>query len=160
MRTSSIRTRFGLQTAVIAIAALGAVVPVASAAAAPQRSGIESSASTWTMKKAASPVGKWAILVHFEGQTYARTIYFTRTGRVFLGDGGAGTWTTTSGNCFTFRIAEPTYDTAGSLTGWVDIKRTAELNGDTFTDSGVSTVYDLDDVVTRVVQAHDDGTRA
>ncbi|MFE7128070.1 hypothetical protein [Streptomyces sp. NPDC057617] len=88
------------------------------------------------------PAGAWTARIGRETETSANTFHFTGDGRVFLADGGAGTWTATGPASFGFRIAEPIYDGTGACVGWVDIDQRAVLSGTTFTSEGVSLVRD------------------
>ncbi|MGW1196768.1 hypothetical protein ACWD4B_13140 [Streptomyces sp. NPDC002536] len=106
-----------------------------------------------------SPVGKWTLQVHFEGESYNSAVQFTQGGKAFFVYGGAGTWTQTGANRFTFHVAEPMWDKNGNYLGWVDVDQTAVIDGSTFTSTGVSRQYDQNDRLTRAVQVEDTGTR-
>ncbi|WP_369389927.1 hypothetical protein AB5J72_21495 [Streptomyces sp. CG1] len=98
-----------------------------------------------------SPVGTWQEELFLSRGTYASTLRFTENGRALLLRGprpgcvGAGSWNATGENRFTFRIAELVFDQDGTYTGWVDIEQHVTLNGDIFTSSGTSHVYDAED---------------
>ncbi|MFB7998739.1 hypothetical protein ACFC4G_38665 [Streptomyces sp. NPDC056002] len=106
-----------------------------------------------------TPVGTWSLKVSFGGQTFDSTVQFTRNGRAFLVKGGAGTWSRTGDDRFTFRIAEPIWDSQGHYLGRVDVSQRAVQTGDTFTSTGESRQYDADDRLGRVVHAEDRGAR-
>ncbi|MEJ8651761.1 hypothetical protein WKI65_27660 [Streptomyces sp. MS1.AVA.3] len=141
------------RTPAVVAAAVLAAVPMTgtSTAVAPAEAGAPA---------AASPVGRWALKVSFEGHTYDSTVQFTPGGTAFIVGGGAGRWSRTGDGRFTFRIAEPMWSEKGDYLGQVSVEQSARLTGDTFTSSGVSRQYDADDVLTRSVQAHDTGTRS
>ncbi|GAB3649329.1 hypothetical protein [Streptomyces sparsus] len=91
-----------------------------------------------------SPVGSWQARVSRPRETSTATVHFTPDGRAFLSAGGAGTWTATASDTFSFRIAEPVYDRRGTCVGWVDVDQRAVLHGGTFTGAGVSHVHGPD----------------
>jgi hypothetical protein len=94
--------------------------------------------------------GAWTARVARPSGTASSTFHFTPGGRAFLVSGGvgAGTWTTTGPDRFSYRIAELLLDGSGARIGWVDIDQQAVRSGDTFTSTGVTVVYDIDDVRT------------
>ncbi|MCL7495536.1 MULTISPECIES: hypothetical protein [Streptomyces] len=148
------------RTPAVVAAAVLAAVPMTgtSTAAAPAEAGAPAAGAG--RAAAASPVGRWALKVSFEGHTYDSTVQFTPGGTAFIVGGGAGRWSRTGDGRFTFRIAEPMWSAQGDYLGRVSVDQSARLTGDTFTSSGVSRQYDADDVLTRSVQAHDTGTRS
>ncbi|MFK4249309.1 hypothetical protein ACI2LU_08155, partial [Streptomyces angustmyceticus] len=146
---------------VVVAAAVGPAVPVrAGPATALAPAGAGAPAARPGRTAAASPVGRWALKVSFEGRTYDSTVQFTPGGTAFIVGGGAGSWTRTGDGRFTFRIAEPVWGAQGDYLGRVSVDQRARLAGDTFTSSGVSRQYDADDVLVRSVRAHDTGTRS
>lgn len=98
-----------------------------------------------------TPVGTWREELLLDRGTYTSTIRFVRNGRALLLAGprpgcvGAGSWAVTGPGRFTFRLAELVFDPDGTFTGWVDIEQHAVLDGDAFTSSGTSHVYDAED---------------
>ncbi|WP_244417485.1 hypothetical protein [Streptomyces hygroscopicus] len=148
------------RTPAVVAAAVLATVPMTgtSTAVAPAEAGAPAAGAG--RAAAASPVGRWALKVSFEGHTYDSTVQFTPGGTAFIVGGGAGSWSRTGAGRFTFRIAEPMWSAQGDYLGRVSVDQSARLTGDTFTSSGVSRQYDADDVLTRSVQAHDTGTRS
>ncbi|MGW7488812.1 hypothetical protein [Streptomyces sp. NPDC054786] len=157
MKRSAERVRH-LRTPVVVAAAVLAAVPMAGTSTA--LAGAGGPAGRPGRVAAASPVGRWALKVSFEGQTYDSTVQFTAGGTAFIVGGGAGSWTRAGTGRFTFRIAEPVWSAQGDYLGRVSVDQSARLTGDTFTSSGVSRQYDANDVLTRTVQAHDTGTRS
>ncbi|MET7802869.1 hypothetical protein [Streptomyces decoyicus] len=153
-------TRRRRRTPAVVAAAVLAAVPMTgtSTAVAPAEAGAPSAGAG--RAAAASPVGRWALKVSFEGHTYDSTVQFTPGGTAFIVGGGAGRWSRTGDGRFTFRIAEPMWSEQGAYLGRVSVDQSARLTGDTFTSTGVSRQYDADDVLTRSVQAHDTGTRS
>jgi hypothetical protein len=95
--------------------------------------------------------GSWTARVERPGGTAVSTFHFTPQGQAFLVSGGfgAGTWTATGPDRFSYRISELLLDENGARVGWVDIDQQAVRSGDTFTSTGVTSVYDIDDVRTR-----------
>ncbi|MEC4017328.1 hypothetical protein [Streptomyces sp. H27-D2] len=150
--------RARIRATLFAAAAVLAVVPMAGVSAAAQAT--ERAVPSSATRAAGTPVGKWALQVQFEGQTYTSTVQFTPKGKAFLVFGGAGAWTPTGPNRFTFRISEPMFDPNGNYLGWVDVSQSAVQDGDTFTSSGTSRQYDQNDRLVRTVQATDTGTRS
>ncbi|MFK0261246.1 hypothetical protein ACIQU1_07900 [Streptomyces angustmyceticus] len=147
--------------AVVLAAAVLAAVPMTtgtSTALAPAGAGAPATRPGRTA--AAGPVGRWALKVSFEGQTYDSTVQFAPGGTAFIVGGGAGSWSRTGEGRFTFRIDEPVWGAQGDYLGRVSVDQRARLTGDTFTSSGISRQYDADDVLVRSVQAHDTGTRS
>ncbi|MEV5567843.1 hypothetical protein AB0L54_34060 [Streptomyces sp. NPDC052196] len=112
-----------------------------------------------------SPVGTWKEELFLERGTYASTLRFTTNGRALLLRGprpgcvGAGSWTATGENRFTFRIAELVYEEDGTYTGWVDIEQHVVLDGDVFTSTGSSHVYDAEDRLLDRAEVTARGTR-
>ncbi|WP_159473974.1 hypothetical protein OG436_34810 [Streptomyces caniferus] len=148
------------RSAVVVAAAVLAAVPMAGTSTALAPAGAGDPAPRTERTAAASPVGRWALKVSFEGRTYDSTVQFTPGGTAFIVGGGAGSWSRTGDGRFTFRIAEPVWGSQGDYLGRVSVDQSARLTGDTFTSSGVSRQYDADDVLVRSVQAHDTGTRS
>ncbi|MEU5537386.1 hypothetical protein [Streptomyces sp. NPDC020362] len=91
--------------------------------------------------------GTWTAQVARPSETSLSTLRFTADGRALLISGGvgAGTWTPTGPDSFSYRITEPLFDPHGAYIGWVDIDQHALGRGDTFTSTGISTVYDAVD---------------
>lgn len=148
------------RSAVVVAAAVLAAVPMAGTSTALAAAGAGDPAPRTERTAVASPVGRWALKVSFEGRTYDSTVQFTPGGTAFIVGGGAGSWSRTGDGRFTFRIAEPVWGAQGDYLGRVSVDQSARLTGDTFTSSGVSRQYDADDVLVRSVQAHDTGTRS
>lgn len=114
----------------------------------------------------ATPVGTWREVFSVEGEPKASTLHFTPGGRAFIlsgpanGGAGSGTWTPTGENTFAYRITERIVDVeSGIYVGWVDIDHRAEQDGDAFTSSGVSRIYDADDRLVLSVRVEADGSR-
>ncbi|MFB7941262.1 hypothetical protein [Streptomyces sp. NPDC056049] len=117
-------------------------------------------------KDADTPVGTWREEFSVEGEAKSGTLHFSRTGRAFIltgpanGGSGSGTWTATGENTFSYRIAERIVDVAtGIYVGWVDIDHQAVQQGDSFTSTGVSRIYDADDALVLSVEMKAEGTR-
>lgn len=111
------------------------------------------------------PVGTWAEHFRLDGRAFDSTLHFTPTGKVFIlsgpapGGGGAGTWESTGTGGFAYRIFERLLDDNGNFAGWVDIDHRAVLDGDVFTSTGISTVYDVDDRVQHDVRVDGEAVR-
>ncbi|MEU5539078.1 hypothetical protein [Streptomyces sp. NPDC020362] len=112
-----------------------------------------------------SPVGTWQEELFLERGTYASTLRFAPNGRALLLRGprpgcvGAGSWTATGENRFSFRIAELVFEEDGRYTGWVDIEQHVVQDGDTFTSTGSSHVYDAEDHLLDQAEVRARGTR-
>lgn len=92
-----------------------------------------------------SPIGVYPGTVTRPGATDHITLTFTATGQSCLrtSDGlSTGTWSQSGSQTFTFRIKEALI-VNGQQTGWVYINQNANLNGNSFTSSGVSDLTDL-----------------
>ncbi|MFE1766038.1 hypothetical protein ACFW81_17730 [Streptomyces angustmyceticus] len=148
------------RSAVVVAAAVLAAVPMAGTSTALAPAGAGDPAARPGHTDAASPVGRWALKVSFEGRTYDSTVQFTPGGTAFIVGGGAGSWRRTGEGRFTFRIAEPVWGAQGDYLGRVSVDQSARITGDTFTSGGVSRQYDADDVLVRSVRAQDTGTRS
>uniref|UniRef100_A0AAU3GQA4 Uncharacterized protein n=1 Tax=Streptomyces sp. NBC_01401 TaxID=2903854 RepID=A0AAU3GQA4_9ACTN len=96
-----------------------------------------------------TPAGTWTAQVARPRETTLSTLRFTAGGRALLVSGGVGggTWHSTGPGTFTYRIAEPLFDSEGAYRGWVDIEQNAEQNGDSFTSAGSSRVHDAGDTL-------------
>lgn len=118
------------------------------------------------IRSGARPVGTWIERLLLDRGTYASTVRFTENGRALILAGprkgcvGAGSWTATGPHSFRFRIAELVFEPDGRYVGWVDIDQEAVLDGDTFTSSGTSHVYDAEDGLLETAEARAEATRA
>ncbi|MFJ8253323.1 hypothetical protein [Streptomyces sp. NPDC094466] len=118
-----------------------------------------------TMPAHGGPVGTWQERFRLPEGEFVSTVHLTPGGRAFIlrgpapGGNGAGTWEPRGESGFVYRIAERLVDEDGAYAGWVDIDHRAELDGDTFTSSGTSTVYDAEDNLTVRVQVEASGSR-
>lgn len=112
------------------------------------------------------PVGTWSERLLLDRGTYTSTLRFTANGRALILAGprqgcvGAGSWTSTGPRTFRFRIAELVFEPDGRYVGWVDIDQEAVQDGDTFTSSGTSHVYDADDGLLESADVRAEATRA
>ncbi|WP_411083283.1 hypothetical protein [Streptomyces sp. cmx-18-6] len=112
-----------------------------------------------------TPVGTWKEELFLTRGTYTSILRFTETGAALLLRGprpgcvGAGRWEATGDNRFTFRIAELVFEEDGTYTGWVDIEQQVVLDGDTFTSTGDSHVYDAQDRLLEEAAVTARGTR-
>jgi hypothetical protein len=116
--------------------------------------------------QAVRPVGTWTERLLLDRGTYTSTLRFTDNGRALILAGprpgcvGAGSWSRTGPHSFRFRMAELVFEPDGSYVGWVDIDQVAVQDGDTFTSSGVSHVYDAQDHLLETAEVRAEATRA
>lgn len=115
---------------------------------------------------ATTPVGIWLELFSVLGEPKSSTLLFTPKGRAFIlagpsnGGSGSGTWEATGENTFSYRLAERMIDVeSGSYIGWVDIDHHAVQDGEMFTSTGISRVYDANDDLVTTVHVDARGTR-
>ncbi len=112
------------------------------------------------------PVGTWTERLLLDRGEYKSTLRFTENGRALILAGprpgcvGAGTWVQTGPNRFRFSIAELVFEPDGTYVGYVDIDQEAVQDGDTFTSSGVSHVYDAEDRLLETAQVRAEASRA
>ncbi|MBM7862194.1 class I SAM-dependent methyltransferase [Lentzea nigeriaca] len=112
-----------------------------------------------------SPAGTWVERFSVDGVEKTGTLHFTPNGRVFIiagpphGGAGAGSWRATGEGTFSYRIAERILGPGGEFIGWVDIDHEAVQDGDSFSSTGVSRVYDAEDRLVTTVAMRADGTR-
>ncbi|MFE6760091.1 hypothetical protein ACFVDQ_41930 [Streptomyces sp. NPDC057684] len=142
-----------------ATAAALLVLPLVGATTAQAQGETSRSAAT---QAAANVAGTWAVHVHIPGSPDVVTnIHFTPGGIAFAASsGGSGPWIKTSTNHYSYRLAEPMFDANGTYLGRLDVKQNIVVSGDTFTGSGETKVYDVNDTLTATVPVTEDATRA
>ena len=124
---------------VLALAAV-ALAPVTSPAQA------RIPAQTESVATLANPVGTWSVSVNIQGVgTFPATFHYVSNGVLLIAGRGSGVWYQTGSNTIAIRAAEGNFDASGAYTGWLDIRQTHTLNGNTLTGSGVTAVYDAND---------------
>lgn len=160
-RSVSSRARMRALSLAAAVALVSAVPAAGTATARPAADAAPAAAVHKTRTAAAdSPVGKWQVELLINGQIHTNTLYFTPDGRAFVRTGGAGRWEATDATHFTFRLAEPMIDTEGNYLGWIKVHQNAVLQGDTYTSSGISKVYDAQDNLVASTEVKQTGTRS
>lgn len=110
-----------------------------------------------------SLVGTWTATVDREGVTNSATFGFRRDGSLCLrteGSSGTGTWRQAGDGTLNYRAREALRDPAtGASAGVVRINQTGRQQGDRFSSSGISLVYDTEGRLTDTVRSTVRATR-
>lgn len=134
----------------VVLGAVGLLPATASAAGTTPADTTTTGTTTAGTIAAATPVGSWKGTVKHGDGTGNLTISFFAGGLLCQkssdatgGSGqGAGVWTQTGTNQFSYQSLEQLKDAAGTITGYVHINQRAVQSGETFTSSGISKLYD------------------
>lgn len=138
----------------VALVATAGLAPVTSAQA------LTNPAAQQTTLLSQSPVGTWNVTVTIEGvPPFPAKFQFTPSGVAFVAGRGSGVWWKTGDATFSFAIAEGNWTAEGVYVGWIDVRQSPTLNGNTFTSSGVSTVKDVNDTAIQVANVTMTATR-
>jgi hypothetical protein len=143
----------------VATAAALLVFPLVGATAAQAKGEAPKSSAT---QVTAGLVGTWTVHVHIPGSAdVVPNIHFTPGGLAFVSSsGGSGVWYKTGTDHYSYRLAEPMFDAGGTYLGRLDVRQNIVISGDTFTGSGETAVYDVNDTLTATVPVTEDATRA
>jgi glucose/arabinose dehydrogenase len=142
------KTSLALRTFIVLALTTVALAPVtapaqATAPAPAQATAPAKSASVTTL---ANPVGTWSVSVTIQGVgTFPATFHYVSNGVLLIAGRGSGVWFPTGSDTIAIRAAEGNFDANGVYAGWLDIRQTHTLNGNTLSGSGVTAVYDAND---------------